>query len=124
LRPVDPPRALQLHERALIAQLLDTPFDGRDEIRSQLATARVVAEGFGDTRSLRFELGQHDLPRARTLFRVPVEGEAIDEDGVVIAILLHIVDGVANELEIYRADGGPILRREVGVLQAIAVNEA
>lgn len=34
----------------------------------------------------------------------------VDEDGVNIEILLHVVDGYARELEIYRVDGTPIQR--------------
>lgn len=123
LQPLDPPRSLQAHERALIEQLLRPPFDGRDEILSQLATARVVAVGEGDTRTLRFGPARSDVPRARTVLRVPVEAEALDDDGVPIAVLLHVVDGLAEELEIYRVDGQPIRRSELGVLHSISVNE-
>jgi hypothetical protein len=33
-----------------------------------------------------------------------------DTDGVLIHVLLHVVDGFMNELEIFREDSGPILR--------------
>lgn len=123
LRPLNPPRDLRAHERALIEQLLRPPFDGRDEIRSQLANARVSAEGDGDTRTLRFEPDRSKVPRGLTVLRVPVEAEATDDDGVPIAVLLHVVDGIAEELEIYRVDGLPIRRGEIGVLDSISVNE-
>lgn len=45
---------------------------------------------------------------ASTEFRVPVEAEYLDADGVPICILLHVVDGRLNELEIFKADGGTI----------------
>ena len=35
---------------------------------------------------------------------MPVEAEYLDVDGVPIWILLHVVDGLLNELEILRAD--------------------
>ena len=41
--------------------------------------------------------------------RVPVEGSGSDSDGVPIYVLVHVVDGLAVELEIYKADGSPIL---------------
>jgi hypothetical protein len=40
---------------------------------------------------------------------VPVEGSGSDTDGVPIHLLVHVVDGLAVELEIYKADGSPIL---------------
>lgn len=52
-------------------------------------------------------------PRAPVHVRVPVEGSGIDSDGVSIYVLVHVVDGVAVELEIYKADGSPILSMPV-----------
>jgi hypothetical protein len=47
--------------------------------------------------------------RAPVHTRVPVEGNGTDSDGVPVHVLLHVVDGLAVELEIYKADGSPIL---------------
>lgn len=124
LRVLDPPRDLHAHERVLIEQLLGSPFAGRDEIRSQLATARVRAEGSGDTRTIRFKLALKDVRRACISVRVPVEAEASDDDRVPIMVLLHVTDGLAEELEIYRADGQPIQRDDLGVLHSIVANTA
>lgn len=124
LRVLDPPRDLHAHERVLIEQLLGAPFAGRDEIWSQLATARVQAEGSGDTRTIRFKLALEDIRRACISVRVPVEAEARDDDRMPIMVLLHVADGLADELEIYRADGRPIQRDDLGVLHSIVVNTA
>jgi len=40
--------------------------------------------------------------------RVPVEAELEDVDGVTIHVLLHVVQGFLNELEVFREDGGLI----------------
>jgi hypothetical protein len=122
LRTLDPPRELHARERALMEQLLSVPFVGRDEMRSQLATARVRAAGGGDTRTVRFKLALEDLHRACINVRVPVEAETTDEDGVPIMVLVHVVDGLLDELEIYRVDGKPIRREDLGVLQSVVVN--
>jgi hypothetical protein len=37
-----------------------------------------------------------------------VEASAIDGDGVPIYLLLHVVNGMVAELQIYKADGSPI----------------
>ena len=112
LRPIDPHRTLGPDERALVDQLLATPFEGRDEIRSQFAVARVEAQGSGATRTLRFTCGGQDVPRAPTRVRIPVEAEVLDTDRIPISVLLHVVDGLAEELKIYRVDGAEIQRHD------------
>ena len=47
---------------------------------------------------------------AEVVRRIPVEAEAVDSDGATIHLLLHVVDGLMNELELYR-DGGGTVRR-------------
>jgi hypothetical protein len=36
--------------------------------------------------------------------RIPIEAEALDSDGVKIHILLHVVHGFMDEIEIFRED--------------------
>lgn len=109
LQPVEP-RALAADERKLMDRLLNEPFGGRDELRIQLADVRVVAHGRGDTRTLVFSLPPPNTPRAHADSRIPVDAVMTDDDGTDIEILLHVVDGYARELEIYRVDGAPIKR--------------
>lgn len=40
--------------------------------------------------------------------RIPVEAELPDNDGVSIHVLLHVVNGLLAELEIYKDDLSPI----------------
>lgn len=119
---LDPPRDLLPRERALVDRLLDAPVRSRDELRAQLRGARVTAEGQGDTRSIRFQLDRN-APRAETQMRIPVEGQAADADGVAIAVLLHVVDGLAEELEIYRVDGELIQTDAFYERVTVAVND-
>lgn len=44
--------------------------------------------------------------------RIPTEALIYDSDGALVNILLHVIDGYINELEIIRADGEP-LNREI-----------
>jgi hypothetical protein len=46
--------------------------------------------------------------RAKVSRRIPIEAEGKDIDGVKIHILLHVVDGFMDELEIFREDPEPI----------------
>ncbi len=41
--------------------------------------------------------------------RIPVEASYPDADGVVVHVLLHVIDGRLDELEVYREDSGSVL---------------
>ena len=93
-------------ERGYIDRLLTAGFPGRDELARQLTS--VLVRRIDDQGSLEL-VPQNDV-RAPVVKRVPVEGEAVDVDGVPIYFLLHVVDSRAHELEIYKADGSRISR--------------
>ena len=40
-----------------------------------------------------------------------MEAEALDDDGMPIAVLLHVIDGRLDELEVYWADSKLLLSR-------------
>lgn len=83
----------------MIMALLRQEFPGRQALREQvssLAVAPIDVEG-----SLRLEA---EGPRAEVRERVPVEAMVEDVDGVTIHVLLHVVDGLMSELEIYKDD--------------------
>jgi hypothetical protein len=91
-------------EQILLA-LLAEAFPGRDELVRQIRGTlcrRIDADG-----SLALRPGPG--PRAEVEYRVPVTGTTTDVDGVGIEVLMHVVDGYLDEVEIYRHDGGPIL---------------
>lgn len=101
------PRPLTGSEKALVDRLLREDFDGNRELARQIEHCRVVqvdSEG-----SLRFELEGSPSP-ASVSRRIPVEGEVADSDGVMVNVLLHVVNGLLVELEIYKEDGSPINR--------------
>jgi hypothetical protein len=89
-------RPLKTHERELMEKLLEPHFPGRDELRRQLDF--VTAEQIFEDGTLALQCGPC-LP-APVKCRVPTEGECAD--GGVIQVLLHVVDGVMNELEILK----------------------
>ena len=98
-------RPLKTHERELLEKLLEPEFPGRDELRSQLnsVTAKQILEDG--------TLGLQCDPThpASVKCRVPTEGWHPDAGGVNIHVLLHVVHGLMNELEIYKDDGSEIL---------------
>jgi hypothetical protein len=100
-------RTLEPYEKALIDQLLSFDFPGREQLLKQASSLRArVAASDDDYGTL--ELVTESPERANVIERVPVEAEAYDEDGVPIAILLHVVNGFMDELEIFKYDGTPI----------------
>jgi hypothetical protein len=96
-------RQLDSRERAIFDALLAQPFPGREELAFQLrqATARRIDnEG---------SLGLKVIgaPPAQVTSRVPVEAQTHDSDGMDVFILLHVVDGFAAELDVFRGDSQP-----------------
>lgn len=88
------------YERSLLERLLEEEFPGRDELRGQLSGCLV--ETIDHNGSLKFAV-RTDV-KAPVGWRIPVEGEVEDEDGVTVHVLLHVVEGKADELEIYKDD--------------------
>jgi hypothetical protein len=79
-------------------------------VRTQIGDSLVspieeYADNYG---SLEFEV--RGKTRAPVTQRVPVYATALDADGVPIELLLHVVDGLVQELEVVEADGSPIKR--------------
>lgn len=93
-------------ERALLERLLQAEFPGRDELAQMIRDilVRTIDEDGG------LELQSQVKGRALVIQRVPVEGEARDEDGLVIHVLLHVVEGKPVELEIYKNGAARIKR--------------
>ncbi|MFP5245804.1 MAG: DUF6984 family protein [Thermoanaerobaculia bacterium] len=101
-------RPLSEYEASLLARLLEVDFEGRDAMARQVQS--VVVREIDDSGSIEFKVGD-EAPRANVTQRVPIEGEASDEDGVPIWVMLFVIDGKIDELEICKADGTPIRRR-------------
>ena len=100
-------RDLTTHEQGIIDRLLEKAFPGRDEICEQMK--KCLVRTIDEDESLEF-LVKSDV-KAKVKRRIPVEAEVQDTDGILIHILLHVVDGKLNELEIYKEDGSPIIER-------------
>jgi len=94
-------------ETEFMQRLLAADFPGKEEIAKQLTSCRVRI--IDDEGSLELELSDTARP-ATVEKRIPVEADAVDEDGIHIHFLLHVVKGFAKELEVYKDDGTPIKR--------------
>lgn len=103
-----PFRALREMDREILDALLAVEFPGRAELQAQvlcLSGREIDPEG-----SLELSV-DGEVPLAPVLQRVPVEGELFDEDGMMISVLLHVVDGTMVELEILRGDSQSLRRK-------------
>jgi hypothetical protein len=96
-----PPTELEMK---LFDRLLVADFPGKVELARLLEN--VLVRTIDDDGGLRIEAQAEG--RAPVAQRVPVEGEARDEDGVKIHAMLHVVEGRPMELEFFREDGSTI----------------
>ena len=94
-------RSLTPSEKAILDRLLAGDFAGRDEILQQIAESLV--RSIDEDGSLEFRIIS-PVKATSTKSRVPTEGEAEDVDGITIHFLLHVVNDVVQELEIFKED--------------------
>ncbi len=100
-------RSLAPNEKSILDRMLQEDFPGRDEIARQLGHA--LAREIDREGSLEFSVEPD--PWIETKYRVPVEAECKDSDGVTIHLLLHVLDGRLSELEIFKEDSSPVFTK-------------
>ena len=91
----------------MLEKFLNQEFPGGGDLRKQLAGVEV--RGIDSDGSLELR-PDPSAPRADVVRGIPIEAEVEDLDGVKIHILLHVLDGVMRELEVYREDPGRVQR--------------
>lgn len=97
-------RPLTESESELLQRLLSAEITGREEMRNQLRSAQVRTIDENGS----FEIRSTETRLAPVVNRIPVEAEGSDSDGLPVYTLLHVMDGKAIELELYKADGSRI----------------
>lgn len=103
------PRAASPEEMDLLQHMLSAHFPGSEDLKRQMWS--VVVEQIDRNGSL---LLRPVAPTHATVSRrIPVEASYLDSDGVLVHVLIHVRDGVLNELEIYREDSGDVLSAAV-----------
>lgn len=110
-------RDLTHAEVEFIRALLREPFQGRDELLQQLPGIR--GKRVDEDGSIQLSATG---PRATVITRVPVTGYAADVDGVTVEVLLHVVNGVMDEVEMYRhAEGNVMALPDPSTMKLITV---
>ena len=84
----------------VLGTLLERSFPGARELRRQMHL--LDAEVIDDNGSL--SLRPAIVIPAEVDRRIPVEASYDDVDGMSVHVLVHVVDGLLDELEIYRDD--------------------
>lgn len=94
-------RAATAAETAVLKELVNATVDEGHVLLKQIESVKVRPIDSDGSLEL---VPPPDSPKAAVVGRVPVEGEVEDHDGIVVHVLLHVVDGLVAELEIYRDD--------------------
>ena len=102
-----PARMITDRERAVLAFMITRLISGYDELLGQLAAACVTME-CRHCASIILTVDQAVTQPSPFAVRVPMMAESKDTDGMSCQLLLHIVEGYLDELEIWRGDPGPI----------------
>jgi hypothetical protein len=105
------PRPPTGEELALLERLLSRDFPGRDALMRQIPCVRVRWIDADGSPAMLLSFSDGVLP-AEVEHRTPPEAEGIahDSDGQTIHFVLHVVDGLLNEIEVFREDGQPVQR--------------
>ena len=101
-------RNLYSWERKILDKLLDQNFLGSNELCKQLSDCKVSV--LDEDGSLKFYLRDTVKKAEMVKGRIPIEAEVRDQDGEMVQILLHVVDGMIDELEFWKSDGSAIKR--------------
>ncbi|HEY9825277.1 MAG TPA: hypothetical protein V6D19_07505 [Stenomitos sp.] len=100
---INPPRSLTFQEEEILKLLLSVDFPGREALLIQAHSVRV-SEECKDCRSIKLAVDRSSSNAAIVKRRIPIEAETQDVDNMKIHILLHVVQGYMDEIEIYRED--------------------
>ncbi len=100
-------RELNKKELQWIDKLMDVEFQGRNILLQQLSMAKIVYKQEYAFISIKFKVGE-DIEPYPYHVRVPVEMRAFQQSSAPIIFLLHIINGIIDELEIITADSTQI----------------
>ena len=100
-------RKLNRLELSWMDALFQAGFKGKEIPQNQIKTAKIVREEGYSIISIKFIIDD-DKERFPNKVRVPVEMRAYQEKTAPIIFLIHVLDGVLDELEIFTADSSKL----------------
>ena len=95
-------------KRQILDRLVNVDFVGQRELAQQLSEVSVRLIDENGSLEIR---GREDAPPAPVDYRIPVEAQTEDSDGMTVILTLHVVNGRVSELEVIRADSKRVLGR-------------
>ena len=96
-------RYLYEKEQLWIDYLLNVDFPGRNILKKQFLKAKVFYKQEYSYISIKFKV-KDEVELYPFCVRVPIEMRAYQRAKAPIVFLLHVIDGIIDELEIYTAD--------------------
>ena len=105
LDPLEGFRPLLVAERELLQRLLSADFEGAQGLSRQLRG--TVVQSIDHNGSLRIR--SLDATPVLVARRIPVEASYADADGVTVHVLVHVIGGLLEELEVFREDSGDVM---------------
>lgn len=116
-----PPRNLSKDEKFLLLHLLSVSFPGCKELQQQIEKTQVLYEC--ENCSTIELVVDSSAAKAQVKRRIPVEGESIDEDGIKIHFLIHVINGYLSEVEIFREDSARIQKKpEISSIKTMSLD--
>ena len=100
-------RNINEKEQKWINSLMNVEFQGRDILLKQFSKAKIIYDQEYAFISLKFKI-EGEIEAYPYRVRVPVEMRAFQTSTAPIVFLLHVVNGVTDELEIITADSTQI----------------
>lgn len=100
-------REIGIREKKWIETLLNVNFLGRDILINQFSEAEVYSEQGYSYISIKTRI-KKDVEKYPYDVRVPIEMHAFQLGSAPIVFLLHVIDGVIDELEVLTADSSRI----------------
>ena len=100
-------RNLNEKERLWIDSLMNAEFRGRDILLRQLSKSKIIYRQEYAFISIKFKV-EGDVEPYPYHVRVPIEMRAFQSLSAPIIFLMHIVNGIIDELEIITADSTQI----------------
>ena len=96
-------RKLYEKEQQWIDNLMNVEFQGRDILLNQFSKAKIIYKQGYAFISIKFNV-EGEIETYPYHVRVPVEMRAFQKSTAPIVFLLHVINGIIDELEIFTAD--------------------
>lgn len=100
-------RDINVKEQKWIDKLFDAKFNDKDILKKQVLKSKISLQQEYAFISIKFNV-ENEIEKYPYQVRVPIEMRAYQSSSAPIVFLLHVIEGIINELEIITADSSEI----------------